>query len=89
MRRDEVVAVLRQAEVHRREIKRLQGMVAPVDAALESLSDEERELLSLVVDRRQGQVERLCQRLEVEPATVYRRRNKALKKLGERLGMEN
>ena len=31
------------------------------------------------------QAERLCQRLEVEPATVYRRRNKALKKLGERL----
>lgn len=85
MRRDEVVAVLRQAEVHRREIKRLQGLVAPVDAALESLSDEERELLSLVVDRRQGQVERLCQMLEVEPATVYRRRNKALRKLGERL----
>jgi len=88
MRRDEVVAALRQAELHRREIKRLQGLVAPVDAALESMSEEERALLALVVDRRRGQVERLCQRLEVEPATVYRRRNKALRKLGERLGME-
>lgn len=85
MRRDEVVAVLRQAESDRREIKRLQARLAPVDAALESLSDEERALLRLVVDRRQGQVERLCQTLEVEPATVYRRRNKALKQLGERL----
>ena len=86
MRRDEVVALLRQAEKDRREIRRLQNRVAPVEAALGSLSREEREiLLRTVVDRRRGQVERLCEEYDIEPATVYRRRNKALRKLGERL----
>ena len=85
MRVDEVVAALRRAEKDRREIRRLQARVAVVDAALESLSAEEQALLSLVADPRKGQVDRLCQELEVEPATVYRRRNKALRKLGERM----
>lgn len=87
MRVDEVVAALRQAQMYRREIRRLRRLVAPVDAALGTLDREERELLHrLVVDNRRGQVDRLCQELDVEPATVYRRRNKALRKLAERMG---
>lgn len=86
MRVDEVVAALRQAEKDRREIRRLQARLAPLDTALESLSREEREILRrTVVDRRRGQVERLCQEYDIEPATVYRRRNRALRKLGERM----
>lgn len=86
MRRDEVVAALRQAERDRTQIARLQVRLAAFEKAWRGLSKEEQELLQrLVVDRRRGNVERLCQELDIEPASVYRRRNKALKKLGERL----
>ena len=86
MRRDEVVAALRQAKRDRQEISRLQARLVPVETALKSLSREEQEILHrTVVDNRKGQVERLCRELDVEPATVYRRRDKALAKLGERL----
>lgn len=86
MRRDEVVAALRQAKRDRQEIARLQARLVPVETALKSLSREEQEVLQmLVMDRRRGNAERLCRELDVEPATVYRRRDKALMKLGERL----
>lgn len=86
MQRDEVVAALRQAQKDRKEIVRLQTRLAPLEKAMESLSREEREVLQLLVmDRRRGNVERLCEKYDVEPATVYRRRNRALQKLAERL----
>lgn len=86
MRRDEVVAVLRQAQKDRQEISRLQTRLAAFEKAWRGLSREEQVLLQeLVMDRRKGNVERLCGEFDIEPATVYRRRNKALKKLGERL----
>ena len=86
MRRDEVVAALRQVKKDRAEISRLQARLAAFEKAWRSLSREEQEILQrLVVERRRGNAERLCQALEVEPATVYRRRNKALKKLGQLL----
>ena len=86
MRIDEVVAILRKAEQDRRQVARLQEHVQRVDAAMESLGWEDQQLIRrLVLDNRMGQVEWLCQQLEVEPATVYRRRNRALKRLGERL----
>ena len=86
MRRDEVVAALRQAKRDRQEISRLHARLVPVETALKSLSREEQEVLQmLVMDRRRGNAERLCEKYDVEPATVYRRREKALMKLGERL----
>ena len=86
MRRDEVVAALRQAQRDRQEVSRLQGNLAAFEKAWRSLSREEQEILHrLVVDNRPGQVDRLCGEFDIEPATVYRRRNRALKKLGERL----
>ena len=86
MRRDEVVAVLRKFQAERRQLLRLRERVRRVEDALEGLDGEDRELIeSLVLDNRPGQVERLCGALDVEPATVYRRRNRALKRLGERL----
>lgn len=86
MRRDEVVAALRQAKRDRQEISRLQARLVPVETALKSLSREEQEVLQmLVMDRRRGNAERLCEKYDVEPATVYRWRNLALQKLAERL----
>ena len=86
MRRDEVVAALRQANLDREELLRLQARIGAFDKAWRGLSREEQVLLqSLVLDHRRGNVERLCEELGVEQASVYRRRNKALKKLGERL----
>ena len=85
MRRDEVVAALRQAKRDRQEVARLQARLAPVEKALDSLSREERKLVLLVVNQRKGDVDRLCEELEIERSAVYRRRDKALQKLGERL----
>ena len=86
MRRDEVVAALRQWERDRKEISRLQTRLAALEKAWRSLSREEREILHrLVMDNRPGQVDWLCGEFDIEPATVYRRRNRALQKLGERL----
>ena len=86
MRRDEVVAALRQVKKDRQEIARLQDRVAAFEKAWRGLSREEQEILErLVVERKKGSVEWLCQELDCEPATVYRRRNRALQRLGEAL----
>ena len=86
MRRDEVVAALRQVQKDRQEMARLQESLASFEKAWRGLSREEQQILhDLVVDHRRGNVDRLCEALECEPASVYRRRNRALQKLGERL----
>ena len=86
MQRDEVVAALRQAQRDRKEISRLQTRLAALEKAWRSLSRQEQEILHrLVVENHRGNVERLCEELGCEPASVYRRRNRALQKLGERL----
>ena len=86
MRRDEVVAALRQAQKDRKEISRMQARLAAFEKAWRSLTREEQEILHrTVVDNRKGQVEWLCGELGIEKSAVYRRRDKALQKLGERL----
>ena len=86
MRRDEVVAALRQVHRDRQEISRLQARVAAFEKAWRGLSREEQEILQrLVVENRRGNVERLCGEFDIEKSAVYRRRDKALMKLGERL----
>lgn len=71
--------------VHRDELKRrlkeARLWVAQVDKALAILDDEER----LVLDRfythpAKGNVGELCERLNVEQATVYRKRDSALRR---------
>ena len=58
MRRDEVVAALRQVKKDRQEIARLQDRVAAFEKAWRGLSREEQEILErLVVERRKGSVE--------------------------------
>ena len=86
MRRDEVVAALRQVKKDRQEIGRLRDRVAAFDKAWRGLTSQEQEILQrLVVENKRGNVEQMCQELDCEPATVYRRRNRALMRLGERL----
>lgn len=69
--------------VHREELERsleqAQKWVALVDAALAILSTEERLLLErFYVHPERGSVDRLCEELRCEKATVYRRRDKAI-----------
>ena len=86
MQRDEVVAALRQVKKDRQEISRLQTRLAAFEKAWRGLSREEQEILHhTVVEHRKGNVERLCGELDIEKSAVYRRRDKALMKLGERL----
>ena len=86
MRRDEVVAALRQVKKDRCEMARLQDRVAAFEKAWRGLSREEQEILErLVVENKRGNVEWLCGELDIEKSAVYRRRDKALMKLGERL----
>lgn len=77
---------MRQAKKDRLEISRLQTRLAAFEKAWRGLSREEQEILHhTVVEHRKGNVERLCGELGCEPATVYRRRNRALQRLGEKL----
>lgn len=71
--------------VHRDELKRrlreARLWVAQVDKALAALEDDERQVLDkFFIHRIKGAVEDLCERLGVERATVYRRRDSALRR---------
>lgn len=80
MRLDETVKALHQVRLWRLRLKAL-------DAAMETLSECERAIIeSLVIAPQRGNADKMCEMFDIEPAAVYRRRNKALKKLGELLG---
>ena len=80
MRFDEVVRLLRQQE-------KLRAQVAMVDAALELLDEEQRELITRTLVRPERlAADKMCEKFGIEETTVYRRRRKALEKLGELLG---
>jgi len=80
MRPDETVRMLRQVRLWR---LRLQAL----ETAMETLSECEREIIeSLVIAPQRGNADKMCEMFDIEAAAVYRRRNKALKKLGEMLG---
>ena len=71
--------------VHRDELKRrlkeARLWVAQVDKALSVLDDEERLVLDrFYIHRAKGNVGELCERLNVEQATVYRKRDSALRR---------
>lgn len=79
MRRDEVIRRLR-------ELNALRARLEAMEAALESLPEDEREIIEkMFITPKRGAGEKLCEMLCVELSTVYRRRNKALKKLGNSL----
>ena len=69
----------------REELKRAyvitESWLHAVEKALNTLEEEERYILDLFYIRNQkGRVERLCEKMHVEQAEVYRRKNAALKK---------
>ena len=71
--------------VHRDELKRrlkeARLWVAQVDKALAVLDNEERLVLDrFYIHRAKGNVGELCERLNVEQATVYRKRDSALRR---------
>ena len=71
--------------VHRDELKRrlreARLWVAQVDKALAVLDDEERLVLDrFYIHRAKGNVGELCERLNVVQATVYRKRDSALRR---------
>ena len=71
--------------VHRDELKRrlkeARLWVSMVDKALGALSNEERMLLDkFYIHPAKGNVGELCERLNVEQSTVYRKRDNALKR---------
>lgn len=70
--------------VHRDELKRrlreARLWVSQVDKALAVLDDEERLVLDkFYIHRTKGSVGELCERLNVEQSTVYRKRDNALR----------
>ena len=69
--------------VHRDELKRRlkEARLWVVDKALAVLDDEERLVLDrFYIHRAKGNVGELCERLNVEQATVYRKRDSALRR---------
>ena len=80
MERSEVVRQLRQLES-----KRFQ--VAKLDAALEQLTPDEVLLLdSMFLHPIPRAADKMCEMFDIEVSAVYKRRNKALRKLADFLG---
>ena len=83
MRKDELVAELRQLELHRAAMESLRLRVAAVENALEALSREEQLLLvHCFVRPRKGNLEALMEELGVEKTRIYEWRNAALRAFG-------
>lgn len=62
-----------------RQLEQARAWVSVVDRSLAVLDDEERRILDLMyIHRRSGSVEQLCSELNIEQASVYRRRDVAL-----------
>ena len=75
MRRDEVIKRLR-------ELRGMKAAVEQMEAALEMLDEEEREIIDkMYVNPVKYANDKLCEKFMIEVASIYRRRNKALKKL--------
>lgn len=77
---DRLDAMVRRGELKER-LRNARMWLSRTEGALGVLTPEERLVLRLLyIAPRKGNVTRLCELLECEQATVYRRRDKALKK---------
>lgn len=93
MRRDEVVRQLRgmrrlrmQEMLLEAELDRLRQQLCVLEEALEQLTEDERDIIgTMLIDPRPLACEELCEKLLIERSAVYRRRDKALKKLEKSL----
>ena len=64
-----------------RQLEQARKWVSVVDRSLAVLDDEERRVLELMyIHRQPGSIERLCSELNIEQASVYRRRDVALRR---------
>ena len=80
MERDEIVKALRQ-------LNKMRALLERMEDALEGLNECEREIIEKMYIRPVAKAsDKICEMFDIEVASVYRRRNKALKKLEERLG---
>ena len=83
MRKDELVAELRQLELRRAALESLRLRVAAVENALEALEYAQRLLLvHSFVRPRKGNLEALMEELGVEKTRIYELRNAALRSFG-------
>ena len=83
MGRKEVIGQLLQMEALRQAVENL-------DRALQVLTPEERLVVQMLyIDRQEHAVDKLCGMLRVERTSVYRRRDRALDKIGKALGIKN
>lgn len=79
-REDVIVNNIARREELKLAMKEARAWVKIVDSGLAVLDEEERHILDrFYIHRANGNVERLCDELRVEVATVYRRRDKALR----------
>ncbi len=77
MHRDEIVCRLRN-------MRALQLQLALLEEALEQLTECEREIIdNMYINPVPKVADKICEMFDIEVAAVYRRRNKALKKLGD------
>lgn len=75
MDRSEMILQLRQLD-------KLRLQVETLELALQTLNECEREIIEKMYIRPQRRVaDKICEKFDIEVAAVYRRRNKALKKL--------
>lgn len=80
-REDRLLSNIAHREELARALKQARAWVALVERGLAVLDPDERMVLHTMYMRRaKGGVERLCEELHVEVATVYRRRDEALRR---------
>ena len=76
---ERLVSLIEKRDALRRMMKNTRAWIRVVDKALAAIDEEDRMILDMLyINRAQGNVERLCEKLFVEKATVYRRRERAL-----------
>ena len=77
MDRSEVIRLLRQLEKTRAWVERM-------ESALDQLTEEEGQVLDIMcIHPLPRASDKLCEMFDIEVSAVYKRRNKALKKLGD------
>lgn len=63
-----------------RQLEQAKQWVSVVERSLETLTSDERRILDLMyMNRQKGNVEKICAELNIEQASVYRRRDVALR----------
>lgn len=76
---DRLIALIQKRDTLRCAMKNTRAWIRGVDKALTAICEEDRMILDMLyINRARGNVDRLCEKLFVERATVYRRRDRAL-----------